>query len=209
MIDINKIMNELAFRRPIFHSEADFQHALAWQIHHAWPECSMRLEFKPPHSIERVYLDIWAVYKETVLAIELKYKTRALDVTVAGEDFHLLDQAAQDLARYDLLKDIQRLERIVSINKAVAYAIFLTNDSAYWKQPMDKQTVDASFRIHQGRILTGELCWGLGASKGTTRGRETPILIKGAYSFKWQDYSQLAETSYGTFRFLLVKVGGC
>ncbi len=120
----------------------------------------MRLEFKPPHSKERVYLDIWAADKETVLAIELKYKTRGLEVTVGGEDFHLLDQSAQDLARYDYLKDIQRLERVLSTNRIIAYAIFLTNDSAYWKEPINSQTVDASFRIHQGRNATGELRWG-------------------------------------------------
>jgi len=206
-IDISRVLNGLAVLRPIFHSEADFQHALAWQIHHEWPECSMRLEFKPPHSSERVYLDIWAADKDTVLAIELKYKTRGLEVTVQDEDFHLLDQSAQDLARYDYLKDIQRLERVLSTNKVIAYAIFLTNDSAYWKQPMNNQTVDASFRIHQGRNLTGELRWGTDASKGTTHGREASILIKGAYDLNWQNYSRIAETSYGTFKYLLVKVG--
>jgi len=207
MIDINKVLTGLPSKRPVFHSEADFQHALAWQIHHEWPQCSMRLEFKPPNSSERVYLDIWAADKEAVLAIELKYKTRALEVTAAGEDFHLLDQAAQDLARYDFLKDIQRLERIVSTNKVAAYAIFLTNDSAYWKQPLDKQTVDASFRIHQGRIVTGELRWGTDASKGTTHGREESIRIKGSYNFNWRNYSRVAETSYGIFKYLLVRIG--
>jgi hypothetical protein len=167
----------------------------------------MRLEFKPPHSKERVYLDIWAADKETVLAIELKYKTRGLEVTVEGEDFHLLDQSAQDLARYDCLKDIQRLERVLSTNRGIAYAVFLTNDSAYWKEPMNSQTVDASFRIHQGRSATGELRWGTDASKGTTHGREESILIRGAYNFNWQNYSRVAETSYGTFKYLLVRIG--
>jgi len=208
IVDINNVMAKLAVKRPIFHSEADFQHALAWEIHHNWPDCAIRLEFKPPRVRERTYLDVWVADNISVLAIELKYKTRGLDVTIAGEDFNLLDQSAQDLARYDYLKDIQRLERVVSINNVVAYAIFLTNDSAYWKQPLNEQTVDASFRIHQGRTLTGELHWAKGASKGTTHGREAPILIKGTYNFRWQDYSQLSYTSYGAFRFLLVKVTG-
>jgi hypothetical protein len=72
---------------------------------------------------------------------------------------------------------------------------------------MNSQTVDASFRIHQGRSATGELRWGTDASKGTTHGREEPILIKGAYNFNWQNYSRVAETSYGTFKYLLVRIG--
>ena len=43
-IDIPKIMNELSKLRPIFHSEADFQHALAWEVHRCFPEAAIRLE---------------------------------------------------------------------------------------------------------------------------------------------------------------------
>lgn len=135
--------------------------------------------------------------KDTIIAIELKYKTR-----------DLLDQSAQDVGRYDFLRDIQRLEQIVLDRDDIeGYAIFLTNDSAYWSPPRNTQTVDASFRIHQGRILTGELGWGSGASKGTMHGREETIHIKGVYNLQWEDYSQPSrESSYGKFRYLLVKV---
>lgn len=169
----------------------------------------MRLEFKPPRFNKRVYLDIWAACKDTILAIELKYKTRGFHVEVGGEAFRLLDQSAQDLARYDFLKDIHRLERIVSsMNDVVGYAIFLTNDSAYWKSPRNRGTVDADFRIHQGRVLNGNLRWGSGASKGTMRSREEVILLKGVYGLNWQDYSEPDKASYGKFRYLLVKIGG-
>ena len=30
MIEIADVLNELSERRPVFHSETDFQHALAW-----------------------------------------------------------------------------------------------------------------------------------------------------------------------------------
>jgi hypothetical protein len=207
MIDIKKILNILASERPIFHSEADFQHGLAWQIHLESPECLMRLEFKPPHFKERVYLDIWAAARDTNLAIELKYKTRGLIATVRKEAYNLLDQSAQDLARYDFLKDIQRVERIVSsADDVLGYAIFLTNDSAYWKPPINRRTIDADFRIHQGRTVTGELRWSPDASKGTMRGRENTILIEGVYNWNWQDYSQVSKASYGNFRYLLVRI---
>jgi len=208
MIDITRALKALSGKRLIFHSEADFQHALAWGIHLQYPECLMRLEFKPPHLDNRIYVDIWATDKDGVAAIELEYKTRGLYARMGEETFDLLDQSAQDIARYDFLQDVQRLEQNVSgPNNIVGYAVFLTNDSAYWSPPRDIRTVDASFRIHQDRTLNGTLTWGSGASKGTMHNREKPILINGVYKMKWQDYSEPSEESYGKFRYLLVKVG--
>ena len=208
MIDIARLLTRLAIKRPIFHSEADFQHGLAWEIHQELPACSIRLEFKPPYLDDRLYLDIWTPNEEATLAVELKYKTRGLRIKVAGETFDLLNQSAQDVGRYDFCKDIQRLEQIVSKRSNVTgYAILLTNDSAYWSQPRSDRTVDASFRIHQGRILTGDLRWGANASRGTMRSREEPISIKGVYELDWKDYSEPSKGSYGKFKYLLVKVG--
>jgi hypothetical protein len=41
------ILAELAQDRPIFHSEPDFQHALAWQVRLRHPQAKMRLEPRP------------------------------------------------------------------------------------------------------------------------------------------------------------------
>ena len=55
-------MRELAQRRPIFHSEADFQHALAWEIHALHTDCQIRLE-RPVKGIDpsrrRPRVDLW------------------------------------------------------------------------------------------------------------------------------------------------------
>ena len=93
------------------------------------------------------------------------------------ETFALCNQAAQDVRRYDFLKDVQRLERVVSLPDLaiVGFAVCLTNDSAYWKVPMRQDTVDAAFRLHEGRTTEGELRWSGPAGAGTTRGREAPI----------------------------------
>ena len=194
----------LAKKRVIFHSEADFQHALAWEFHLQSPECLIRLEFKPPYFDKRVYIDIWVIEKDVDFAIELKYKTRRLNVKEGEENFNLLTQGAQDIGRYDFLKDIQRLEEVVSYrnNIVVGYAIFLTNDNTYWKPPRDYQTIDASFRVHQDKILTGELNWGSGASQGTMRGREEALILNGAYKLNWKDYSQPSKDPYGKFKYL-------
>lgn len=33
MFDVEAVLRDLALKRPIFHSEADFQHAVAWEVH--------------------------------------------------------------------------------------------------------------------------------------------------------------------------------
>ena len=44
-LDIPEILKALARKRPVFHSVAGFQHALAWQIHEMHPVLHPRLEY--------------------------------------------------------------------------------------------------------------------------------------------------------------------
>ena len=199
------IIDRLSSLRPIFNMEADFQFALGWEIQKKFPDWTVRFEHKPTNLKDRIFVDLWIKGDQTS-AIELKYKTRKLDVNVKGESFNLLDQAAQDLGRYDFLKDVERLENIVSThNNVKGYAVILTNDSAYWKSPTT-ETVDAEFRMHEGRILNGELAWGTEAGAGTMRKREKPIKLTGTYKLSWKDYSQVSSTSYGKFRYLFLEI---
>jgi hypothetical protein len=208
VIAIGEVLTALSNRRRIFHSEADFQHALAWEIHKQLSDASIRLELPIVIGHQVLHLDIWIANKGTVYAIELKYKTRSLEVLLAGEHFILKDQSAQDHGRYDLIKDIQRLEQIAANREnVVGYAIFLTNDSAYWTRQTQRNTVDADFRLHQGRILQGTLKWADGASEGTKRNREKPLILRGRYPVNWQRYSEVSPKTYGQFRYLTIKVG--
>ena len=111
MIEIGNILSELSKERPVFHCEADFQHALAWKIHEEYPSLSMRLEKKLVLDTEQIYVDIFAFEDNRVLAIELGYKTRELNIEVIGEEFNLTFDRAQDQGRYDFIEDISRLER--------------------------------------------------------------------------------------------------
>ena len=100
-----------------------------------------------------------------------------------GEEFDLLDQSAQVIGRYDTLKDIQRLEQVVSaVPHSSGFMLFLTNDRSYWMESARADSVDATFRLHEGRSLTGELSWGTGASAGTRKGREADSSALGQLS---------------------------
>ena len=203
--DLDGILKKLSADRPIFHSEADFQHSFAWRLHERWPSASIRLEMPIRSAARSIYLDIFVIEDAVRYGIELKYKTRALRVGWHGESYELKNQAAQDIGRYDFLLDIQRIEGLKSqglIDRGAS--LFLTNDSAYWKSPRVPDTIDADFRLHHGRTVQGNLGWGRKASKGTTSGREAAIFLGRSYQLEWRDYSEFTDGSYRTFRYLVL-----
>lgn len=206
-LDIPGVMNTLASQRKVFHSEADFQHAFAWELHLRQPEASIRLEKPLRTDTKNLHLDFLIEHQGKSVAVELKYKTRSLKLNLDGEDFHLSSHSAQDLGRYDFIKDICRLEEITStIRDCEGWAIMLTNDTAYWKTPQSAETVDAAFRLTEGRILTGNLAWTDQASAGTKKNRERDLSVTGQYKLTWDDYSTVNSPSYSNFKYLAVNI---
>ena len=206
-LDIHGLLAEVARTRPLFHSEADFQHAFAWEAHRRLPDASIRLE-KPISTANGVaHLDVLVQRGNEMVAIELKYKTRKLSFETFSESFSLRNHSAQDVGRYDFIKDVSRLEDIAAFYPgALGYAVLLTNASAYWRGPSATTTVDAAFRVHEGRVLEGEVAWGEGASAGTMKAREKPICLRGSYPLVWRDYSSLHTGNGSVFRYLVVAV---
>lgn len=186
--DIEAAMAALAKRRPEFHSEADFQHELAWTIHERHPDAGIRLEYPLPLDGQRGAIDIWLTDGPT--AIELKYWK------IGG---------AQDLARYDFWKDVDRLERLIAdLWIDTGYVVALTNEQSIWNKSKPG-TADESFRLHEGREVEGTLAWGARAGSGTRKGREQPHELRGRYRINWRDYSTPA--SNGALRYLIIDVG--
>jgi hypothetical protein len=58
MLDVHAILKDLAQRRPIFHSEADFQHSLAWLIHEKLADAAIRLELPFELNKQSCHLDL-------------------------------------------------------------------------------------------------------------------------------------------------------
>lgn len=210
MLDVNELMKDLASRRPVFHSEADFQLALAWRMHEVAPDVPVRLEWPAvlPEQEKRIYLDLWLPGSN--VGVELKYLTRKLEFEHEGERFALRNQGAQDIRRYDFLKDVERLEHL-SVSEGTdvraGFAILLTNDPLYWNRPGLKGTVDAKFRLHEGRTVKGTMKWSKKASPGTKSGREDPICLKDSYLLRWQDYGDEGDGAYQRFRYLAIRIG--
>ena len=200
--DIHPVMARLAARRPVFHSEADFKFALAWQIKETLPGCEVRLEYKP-FPDERMYLDIWLPTEG--VAIELKYPVYNLRHELNGEAFDL-KESARDNVRYDYVNDIQRLERVAPQGEQFAkgFAVLLTNAHPLWQESV-RSNNDRAFLIHEGRALKGEMAWVRPRPKKDKK-RQAPLSLEGAYNLRWSDYSDLS-VKYGQFRYLAVEVG--
>ena len=211
VIDVADVLARLAVERQVFHSEKDFQVSLGIQIGKTMG-IPVRLESRPLRE-EKMYLDI---YLPTMrVAIELKYKTRRLDVELYGEQFWLLDQRAHDNGRYDFLADLERLEYVVkkgAVERGIA--ILLTNDPLYWTRPRLTDTVDAAFQLEDGRVLRGELAWRTAGDRGP---RETPIALRGSHDLVWRDYAvvnsgrpgtETVGARYRAFRYLAVELTG-
>ena len=207
-------MKELAEKRELFFSEADFQFSLAWHIKEKHEEYEVFLEYpfnickkdkKGNYNKNTIYLDIVLKNNDKFIPIELKYKTKELHY---GK-YNLKNQEAKDLGCYDYLKDIQRIEYFKESNKDSfdsGYAILLTNDMGYTKKP-NSNAGYKEFSLSDGEIKFGNLDWSETISEGTKKGREEPIKLNNQYHLNWNSYSNIKEVEKNSvFKYLLVKI---
>jgi len=192
--EIIELLIELSTRRPVFHSEKDFQHAIAWLIQEKHPDWSVRLEY-PIQDIGAI--DILLRHSEDQFLLELKYKTSAGFHEIDGEVFRLKNHGAHPLNRYDGLKDVERIQK----SSLCGATIFLTNDLSYWKQDGDNGD---QFSLASGRVTDpGTILKWNRPDEPLAKKRPSPICLNSRYEFRWSDYS---GHPLG-FKFLLLMIG--
>ena len=202
---VSGALSELSTRRRIFHSEADFQHELAWSLRELVPNCKPRLEHPVP-GLDNASFDILLNYGQWFVAIELKYLVCGLNVVEQGEVFKLKNQSARPVRRYDVFRDLARLERFVrSDPNRSGSLIVLSNDIIYWKEGQRPAGISTAFSLRQDRHVAGRLEWAESTGAGTMKGREEPIDLAGRYSLRWAEYSDL-KIPKGNFRALRLDV---
>ncbi len=191
-VPLELLMAQLAQRRPIFHSEADFQFALAQMLAELEPAAHCRLEVPQPRSGRgREHLDLLVRGPDgAATAVELKYFTRAWAGVVDDETFALRDHAATDLARLHYVHDIGRLERFAATSGVAGVAIMLTNEPRLWDPSGQGRGNDVAFRIHEGQVLSGLLEWGNGYKPNRRQ-------LSGRYLLSWHDFSLIDPRSRG------------
>lgn len=206
-VDIDDLLHRLSKRRPVFHAEADFQHAFAWEAHLMDPNLRVRLETHPEPNM-RLDLLFSRPDLELHTAVELNYLTAGWTGEVGSEKFALKNHGAQDVRAYDVVKDTSRLERFVADEKGWnGLFIAITNDPIFWRPVTHGRATNAdAFRIYEGITLSGVRSWGPRTGPGTMRGRETTIELGGEYRLAWRDYSRVDSGSRGSFRALVLTV---
>lgn len=196
------VMVHLASRRPVFHSESDFQFAFAQSVAALDDRIGIRLEVPQRGEHRRTYVDLVCRDGQEVSLVEFKYVTRSWSGTDGHTDEHfdLRGHEALDLARLYFIHDVTRLEGWAAQQVCGnGFAVLLTNDDRLWDHPPPgRVTRDQGYRLHEGRTLTGSLRWGTPEAPFAANDRN----LHGSYVAHWREYSQRDPRPGGKFRWL-------
>lgn len=228
------VLENLAKRRPLFWSEADFQFEFAWELHKKLGEganiyLERRFELDNDKDTRdknhnKYYVDIWVEYQDGIYPIELKYTTTVCKIHDAENRVETKKQSARDTGCYRFLWDIKRLEEIKTFlrNKEVkGYAIMLTSDAGYYNKS-EQPTLFDNFRLIEGRIIPPDTSdrkfkWTLdkiAAEKRDSHWTKSwpEFTLKGEYKLQWQDFNPIQtkpvddKGNIVTLKYLLVEV---
>jgi hypothetical protein len=201
-VALGALIDALRVRRPVFHSESDFRHAFAWTARELEPSLHIRLELRPEPD---AHLDILLSQRDCArhTAVELIYLTDTWHGSVDDEQFHLEHHGAHDTRCYDVVKDLERVERLVARHPGWdGLVLVLSNDPRYWHGP-DVDAGAQAFSLEQGTLLHGTGAWGDGGSASDSGPAD--VELAGRYSCFWSGYTALPGDR-GTFRLLTLAV---
>lgn len=216
-------IDRLAVKRPVFHSEADFQHEMALQLASIGYE--VRLEMRVNVADDYIYIDLTANREGQRVAIELKYikitgpLNPVIGVDRYGELFEIFSNWGPNLSRYDTWSDYSRISCLVNQPNPIiskGYAILLTNVADAWNEPGN--IMARNFPLHDGTEVHNSMDWvwnnhtedQKSASVGSTRVAGIR-LCSTPKPLKWEEYSKpLNDPSpiineLGHFRYLILE----
>lgn len=208
-------MVRLAVDRPAFHSEADFQHALAWRIHHDNPDFAIRLESPVLlGSGSRRHIDLLVRDRLRETWMELKYPTKGASFRLSGEEYRIGDHRAIDVGRYSFWEDVVRLEKLVAAAPSLrrtGIAVFLTNDRRYWENGGSGRALDEPFRFYEDVTFHGDLVWAESPGKDLPfpwerHSKGSCLRLRGRYRVRWQDFGSSRRDIPDPFRFFFVSM---
>jgi len=205
-------LEELSKKRPVFHSEADFQLELATHLSSKGYNVRLEKSYSRVGIYKKIELD---VELNDFFAIELKYKTQLFTTTIADELFELKKHGAANLGRFDALDDARRVKLLKNSFKTKikrGFTVFLTNDCYYWGNDAIG-SMSEQFSLKDGRSLkVGSVLNWVGNSfnpNSLSQKRMSPyapIEIEFNEDITWHDYSNFLEEKNGLFRFFVLDV---
>ena len=69
----------------------------------------------------------------------------------------------------------------------------------YTKKPKKPECVYKEFSLEDGITKHGTLDWSENTGDGTKKNCEEPIVLKGNYTIKWQEYCVVDDSNTGRF----------
>lgn len=209
--EVRQILKKLAKKQPIFIDEKDFQYSLASKIKQAIPNSIILLEGRPLRIESDYNYDICLFCKDTEVYFELKYKPAKLDAKVNSNKYELRHHAANDLYSYDFFYDAKKLEQVMKRGKCTGIAIFLTNDSLYWRGAKESSAY-YHFRLENQRTIKSHKSYSWTKNKEKKgKGRQLDIVLNYDYILNWQDYAMIDKgepKKNSQFRYLLLEITG-
>lgn len=208
--DIYRILIELSKTNPLFCSELEFQFYLAWKIKEIYRDnFEIRIEHPTAQcdghnrNIDLLLIDRNGGY----IPIELKYRTRKLELQQGKYTFRLKNHAAEDVTKYGHLKDVSRIEdyKHTESNFQVGYAITITNQEKAWQRIIDCNKSDYNFSLEdKTRIFRGKKEWSENTSVKTQKSYP-PFILENDYSINWFDYCNF-DCKNGHFKVLVTEI---
>lgn len=212
---ISRWMEKLSSHRPVFHSEADFQFALATVMSQDERVSRIRLERRialRDHLRDRTHVnvDVLARLDGQQVGLELKYPKRKLECTAFAdgelEDFQL-PEGAYDVDGPELWHDTARVERLIAEGEIAAGAAVMLSNYELWEPErlMGPRSKAHEFALYNTRVVQAgqTLAW-----RDATASIDTgPVWLQNEYRCLWRRYSTVGDCD-AEFRYLVLKPGG-
>ncbi len=202
---IEEALKRLGNREQIFHSEAEFQFKLAWEIKEANSDISIDFEFPFELGIDntthRSEIDLILKNSTSSCAIELKYAKGELEYN----GYDLRGKPSDEC--HEILKDILRMEKYKTKMKKAseAYVLVIANNTSYWKRPSEKVKNAKDMYLTQGITMKPGL---YEYRKGSILQSHTKLNIElsNSYTIDWKDYCTIPAPKNFKFKYLLLEV---
>lgn len=204
MIDVEGAMSRL---NRVYAVEEQFRFSLAVQFLQKYGEEQVTVEWE---AVDGNRTDIGVRKGDVTVPIELKYLTAKSQVRDSrfGQSFEIGGNHDSNRAHYDNIKDIKRLEKVVSQHGGYGYFILLSNIQNYWKEP-SRSALHDEFRIYEGKTIEGKLDWQDYRPWMESRDRDQPIALDGKYQIEWTDFTyrdDIEVSGSSHFRYLVIQV---
>ncbi len=240
MIDVTKMIELLKNKRKIFHSEDDLKLSIGMEFLSNYKDCRVRLErpidikmidFNENSSIARAAIDIVIIENNgNLIPIELKYKTKKVQLESGNEKYQLTNHSAADTGRFSFRKDIFRIEQYLEShpNVETGYVLILTNDKAYIDNDVSStDNWDKYLSFHDKAVIEKQhIGWNyskIDSNKYELRNSDKrwwqkdknklhwtcskelfyKLDLRNSYEINWITYSSLTETK---FKYCLIKI---